>query len=173
MRSLLNTEKFKIKNSTENDKINDDKIKGNKISRCNKCKKIKPKQENIVTVPVDQAPSIENSKYNNKKWILRKISIKKQRRYKSVKISVNWIRSKERSSDEKCLRIDLSYKEEIIVTRWFQGSWKAREIRDYLKNKLFTPILVDVTTENRPRYYDQLFRIYKIIITLYALNQLK
>ncbi|GES99687.1 hypothetical protein RCL_jg24269.t1 [Rhizophagus clarus] len=110
---------------------------------------------------------------DNKKWILRKISIKKQRRYKSVKISVNWIRSKERSSDEKCLRIDLSYKEEIIVTRWFQGSWKAREIRDYLKNKLFTPILVDVTTENRPRYYDQLFRIYKIIITLYALNQLK
>ncbi|GBB99910.1 hypothetical protein RclHR1_03680005 [Rhizophagus clarus] len=192
-RSLLNTEKqknLKIKNSLEEVKINDDQIKGRKISECKKCK-TKSKQTEVVTVPVDPVPMIDMTNYSvkmseyivydipkrltdeniyeifqsNESWRLLKLSIKKQRKYKTLKVSLNWKLSLEASHEYKCMTIFLKHKSEEIMTRWFQGSWNIQKIKDFTQHKLYKKVVGDVNATKMKAYAKKIHEDYKVICT--------
>ncbi|GET03552.1 hypothetical protein RCL_jg22514.t1 [Rhizophagus clarus] len=87
-RNLLNTEKMKnqkIKSLVEEGKIDEDLMKRKKINRG------ESKKSEIITIPVDpKIYALLTSRAAKMKWSLESLKIKRQKRYKTVKVTVKW-----------------------------------------------------------------------------------
>ncbi|GES74779.1 hypothetical protein RCL_jg10347.t1 [Rhizophagus clarus] len=58
----------------------------------------------------------------------------------------------------------LSYDEEF-PTRWFQGTWKVKDIKEFTQHKAYKRILVDVNNTNMRAYCKEIHNNHKVICT--------
>ncbi|GES73475.1 hypothetical protein RCL_jg3970.t1 [Rhizophagus clarus] len=160
-RNLLNLEK-KIKSLVEDDKIDEDLVQRRRIN------KGKSKINEITTVPVDLSSGQDEDTYTKESrdytiYNILKMSIKRQKEYKTAKVTVKWAQDMGEAMNKTHIELNLRHKDRIIRTCWYIGSLKLKDIKEYMKYKLYRNVEDQIKEKDNLeicRLYQEKHRLY-------------
>ncbi|GBB90176.1 hypothetical protein RclHR1_17050004 [Rhizophagus clarus] len=188
-RNLLNLEKMKnqkIKSLVEDDKIDEDLVKRRRIN------KGKAKINEITTVPVDPSLGQDEDNYtkesrnytiynipwnlsdeeiyrlltleaSKKMWLLSRMSIKRQKKYKTVKVTIKWVHSMDEAGKKTHIILNLRHKDRLIHICWYEGNLKLKDIKEYMKYKLYKNVEEEIKDKDQLelcRLYQEKYGLY-------------
>ncbi|GBC04687.1 hypothetical protein RclHR1_05800014 [Rhizophagus clarus] len=96
-------------------------------------------------------------------WSLSKMSIKRQKEYKTAKVTVKWAQDMGEAMNKTHIELNLRHKDRIIRTCWYIGSLKLKDIKEYMKYKLYRNVEDQIKEKDNLeicRLYQEKHRLY-------------
>ncbi|GBB83462.1 hypothetical protein RclHR1_01020003 [Rhizophagus clarus] len=91
------------------------------------------------------------------------MSIKRQKKYKTVKVTIKWVQSMDEAGKKTHIVLNLRHKDRLIRTCWYEGNLKLKDIKEYMKYKLYKNVEEEIKDKDQLelcRLYQEKYGLY-------------